>query len=133
MSRPSTAARPPAIALEQLERHYGDLPRSRGIDLEIARRRVLLADRSQRLRQDDHAADDRRAARPPARPRLRARRGRDTTSRRIKRPVNTVFQHYALFPHLNVFENVAFGLRERKVSRADTTAPGRARCSSWSG
>jgi branched-chain amino acid transport system ATP-binding protein len=36
-----------------------------------------------------------------------------------KRDVNTVFQNYALFPHLNVYENVAFGLRRRKVADAD--------------
>ena len=34
-----------------------------------------------------------------------------------KRNVNTVFQRYALFPHLNVFENIAFPLREKKLPR----------------
>ncbi len=34
-----------------------------------------------------------------------------------RRNVNTVFQRYALFPHLNVFENVAFSLREKKVPK----------------
>ena len=32
-----------------------------------------------------------------------------------KRPTNTVFQRYALFPHLNVFENIAFGLKLKKI------------------
>jgi spermidine/putrescine transport system ATP-binding protein len=46
--------------------------------------------------------------------------GRDVTDLPpYKRDVNTVFQSYALFPHLDVFENVAFGLRRRKVDRAE--------------
>ena len=36
-----------------------------------------------------------------------------------KRQVNTVFQRYALFPHLNVFENIAFGLRLKKMPDAE--------------
>jgi iron(III) transport system ATP-binding protein len=46
--------------------------------------------------------------------------GRDVTALKPqKRDVGMVFQNYALFPHLNVWDNVEFGLRSRGVSRAD--------------
>lgn len=38
-----------------------------------------------------------------------------------RRDVNTVFQSYALFPHLDIFENVAFGLRRKGVAKAELT------------
>jgi spermidine/putrescine transport system ATP-binding protein len=42
--------------------------------------------------------------------------GEDVTSNPpYQRPVNTVFQNYALFPHMNIFDNVAFGLKMKKV------------------
>lgn len=36
-----------------------------------------------------------------------------------KRNVNTAFQNYALFPHMDVFDNIAFGLREKKIKKAE--------------
>jgi spermidine/putrescine transport system ATP-binding protein len=43
--------------------------------------------------------------------------GRDVTALKpYQRPVNTVFQSYALFPHMTVLDNVAFGLRRRKIA-----------------
>ncbi len=46
--------------------------------------------------------------------------GRDVTNQApYRRDVNTVFQSYALFPHLNVYENVAFGLRRQRLSKPE--------------
>jgi spermidine/putrescine transport system ATP-binding protein len=46
--------------------------------------------------------------------------GEDVTGRpAFKRPTNTVFQSYALFPHLSVEKNVAFGLQRKKVDRSE--------------
>ena len=42
-----------------------------------------------------------------------------TFEKPYKRPVNTVFQNYALFPHLSIYENIAFGLRRRGVKDVD--------------
>jgi spermidine/putrescine transport system ATP-binding protein len=49
--------------------------------------------------------------------------GKDITATKPHdRPVNTVFQSYALFPHMTILENVAFGLRQRKIEDPITKA-----------
>ena len=56
---------------------------------------------------------------PPTAGRVRID-GQDVTDRPAhQRGLGVVFQSYALFPHLSVFENVAFGLRERRTPRVD--------------
>jgi spermidine/putrescine transport system ATP-binding protein len=42
-----------------------------------------------------------------------------TTTKPYQRPINTVFQNYALFPHITIFENIAFGLRRRGIKDVD--------------
>ena len=57
--------------------------------------------------------------------------GQDITDTKpYRRPVNTVFQNYALFPHLDIYENVAFGLRRRKSKRRRASRS--TRCWPWS-
>ncbi|WAB80973.1 ABC transporter ATP-binding protein [Microcella daejeonensis] len=49
--------------------------------------------------------------------------GKDVTATKAyQRPVNTVFQSYALFPHMTIIENVSFGLKRRKVADANALA-----------
>ena len=43
-----------------------------------------------------------------------------TFAKPYDRPVNTVFQNYALFPHLTIYENIAFGLRRRGIKDVDS-------------
>ena len=65
--------------------------------------------------QDDDAEDDRgvRGAERRDHPSGRARRDGPSP---YKRDVNTVFQSYALFPHLNVADNIAYGLKRKKIA-----------------
>ena len=48
-----------------------------------------------------------------------------------KRELNTVFQKYALFPHMNVYDNIAFGLKIKKRSRRTSSSRKSTVCSSW--
>jgi spermidine/putrescine transport system ATP-binding protein len=108
----------PAVRLVGIERRYGELLAVRGIDLAIADGEFFSllgpsgCGKTTTLKLISGLEE-------PTGGRVEVH-GRDMT--RVpphRRPVTTVFQNYALFPHLNVFENVAFGLRERRVARAE--------------
>ena len=45
-----------------------------------------------------------------------------------KRPLNTVFQKYALFPHMNIAENIAFGLKIKNLAASSPTEEGPRSC-----
>jgi spermidine/putrescine transport system ATP-binding protein len=119
--RPAGAQNPspgPAVRLLGLYRSYGDVKAVDGIDVEIGDGEFFSmigpsgCGKTTTLRMIAGLVD-------PSAGRIEVH-GRDVTALRPhRRPVNTVFQQYALFPHLSVFENVAFGLRERRTPRAE--------------
>ena len=81
-------------------------------------RRIRRPARAFGLREDDDAADDRRPRVPDERPNPARRRvARDLPPH--KRPTTTVFQHFALFPHRTVLQNVEFGLKMHGVGKAE--------------
>ena len=83
------------------------------------RRRVHGARRPVRLRQDDGAAHGRRASRSISRARSRSadRVVNDVPPK--DRDIAMVFQNYALYPHMSVFDNMAFGLKLQKMPKAE--------------
>jgi spermidine/putrescine transport system ATP-binding protein len=110
----------PAIRLRGLRRVYGQVAAVDGIDVEIGDGEFFSmigpsgCGKTTTLRMIAGLVE-------PTAGRIEVH-GRDVTALRPhRRPVNTVFQQYALFPHLNVFENVAFGLRERRTPSAELT------------
>jgi putative spermidine/putrescine transport system ATP-binding protein len=112
------AAEPPDVRLSGLRKTYGDVVAVAAVDLEIARGEFFTllgpsgSGKTTTLRiiagfeQPDVG--------------LVELAGRDVSSLPpYDREVNTVFQDYALFPHMTVGENVEYGLRIRKVTRSE--------------
>jgi putative spermidine/putrescine transport system ATP-binding protein len=113
-----TAARTPDIRLAGVRKRYGDVAAVDGVDLEIGRgefftllgpsgsgkttclRMIAGFERPDEGRIELAGEDVSRL--PPA-----------------ERDVNTVFQDYALFPHMSVGDNVAYGLKVKKVAKAE--------------
>jgi spermidine/putrescine transport system ATP-binding protein len=111
----------PDIRLEQVTKRFGDMTAVDALDLEMPRGAfyALLGPsgcgKTTTLRMVGGFED-------PSAGRIFLG-GEDVTEHPpYKRDVNTVFQSYALFPHLSVEKNVAFGLERRKVSKDDVRA-----------
>jgi putative spermidine/putrescine transport system ATP-binding protein len=114
MSDPSV----PAVSIRGLTKRYGEVTAVDGIDLDIREGELLTllgpsgSGKTSTLRMvagfelptegTVHLGGVDVTTRPP-----------------YERDVNTVFQDYALFPHMSVAENVGYGLRVRKVPRAE--------------
>ena len=102
------------VRIENVTKRFDGVVAVDDLSLEIERGLLLRPARPVGLRQDDHAAHDRGLRGPDLREVFLG--DRDVVGLPpYRRDVNTVFQSYALFPHLTIAENVAFGLRRRGV------------------
>jgi spermidine/putrescine transport system ATP-binding protein len=111
-------ARPPSVRLERVTKRFGDIAAVRDVSLEVPRGEFFTmlgpsgCGKTTTLRMVAGFEE-------PSQGRVLLD-GEDVTGRpAFKRSTNTVFQSYALFPHLSVEKNVAFGLQRKKVDRAE--------------
>src|ERR1700683_3058017 len=113
-----TAASTPILSIRQVIKRFGQRPVLRGITMDVASGEFLtilgesgsgkttllrLIAGFEHLDSGTISMDGARIHNIPAH----------------KRPVNTVFQSYALFPHLSVFDNVAYGLRASRTAAVE--------------
>jgi spermidine/putrescine transport system ATP-binding protein len=112
----ATSSGDPTVRLERVSKHFGDLVAVHELDLDIGRGEFFTmlgpsgCGKTTTLRMVAGFEQ-------PTAGRVLIE-GTDVAGLpSYKRPTNTVFQSYALFPHLSVKDNVAFGLRRKKVAR----------------
>ena len=111
---------PPEIRLVDLEKHFGDVRAVDGVSLEVGAGEFFSllgpsgCGKTTTLRMIG-------GFELPTGGTILLRDRDVTMDPPDKRPVNMVFQSYALFPHLDVGDNVAFGLKRRRVEKAEIT------------
>src|SRR5688500_6009645 len=106
-----------ALSLRGISRSFGAVPAVRGVDLEIAPGEMVTLLGPSGCGKTTLLRIVAGLERPDTGRVLIS--GADVTELPpYRRPVNTVFQHYALFPHLTVEGNVAFGLEMARLPRA---------------
>ena len=115
-----------SIELSNISKKFGDFVALDNVSLRHRDRRAGRAAGALGLGQDHAAADNRRTG--DSRQRRSAVHGEDASAVSVReRKVGFVFQHYALFRHMTVFENVAFGMRVRprraRPAEAEIRAP----------
>ena len=108
-----------SISVRSVTKQFGDFVALDDVSIEVARGVADRAARPERQRQVDAAADDRRARDAPM-PGAVFIDDEDVTGRPPQeRGVGFVFQHYAAFKHMTVYDNVAFGMKIRKRPKAE--------------
>ena len=113
-----TGAETPSVRLDRVTKRFGDFTAVREMELDIPRGQFFTmlgpsgCGKTTTLRMVAGFED-------PSEGRVLLDGDDVTALPAFKRPTNTVFQSYALFPHRNVEQNVAFGLQRQKVAKAE--------------